>query len=119
MRDAVAIVPPVAWLAVWNRNITIHRKQEKSKEWHSGDEEDQDDEEDDDNGNDNPDRNRSGVLYGRIYRSNDGGGAAHGDTEDDRTQGDLLTRRIGLAQGLIDFTRCFHAPSIRRRACHC
>lgn len=115
MRDAVAIVPPVAWLAVWNRNITIDRKQENGKEQHGDDDEDRDDKDDD---NDDSDRNRSGVLYGRIYRS-DGGAAAPGDTEDDRAQRDLLTRRIGLAQGLIDFTRCIYAPSIRRRACHC
>lgn len=101
MRDAVAIVPPVAWLAVWNRNIDTAGSSNKKAERGTADD---NEEEDDDT---EQERDRSGVLYSRIYNAGPTADmpTATADSIDDRTQRDLLSRRIGLAQGLIDFTR--------------
>jgi hypothetical protein len=78
MRDAAGLAPPLSWLAVWNRQLIARV-----------------DDEDEDNDNDNDESqaidhiHRAGVLYSKSYTG-------------DRA---LLARRIGLAQGLVDFTR--------------
>lgn len=96
MRDAAGLAPPLAWLAVWNRHIQsdINEKRETA-----GEEDDAAVEHDGDDDNEQePERDRSGVLYGRIYSPVEEG-----------QERDLLARRVGLAQGLIDFTRSGYA----------
>lgn len=109
MRDAAGLAPPLAWLAVWNRHIQsdINEKRETAGEEDDAAVEHDGDEQDGDNDNEQePERDRSGVLYGRIYSPVEEG-----------QERDLLARRVGLAQGLIDFTRsdyaCLNAICIR------
>lgn len=104
MRDAAALVPPLSWLAVWNRQL-IRAKSgdaDDEQEEHGDGEEQQQEREIDE-------LHRSGVIYGRIYQREPGQEAdtAHSDAGHER---DLLARRIGLAQGLVDFTRCVSVP---------
>lgn len=75
MRDAAGLAPPLSWLAVWNRQL-IARQDEEG--------------EDEDSESQAIDHiHRAGVLYSKSYSDNRA----------------LLARRIGLAQGLVDFTR--------------
>lgn len=98
MRDAAGLVAPLSWLAVWNRQL-IARKNGREEA------------EDDDNDEDAYDPlARAGVLYATICRNgpsmHDADAASSGTSQEDaRSQRDLLARRIGLAQGLVDFTR--------------
>jgi hypothetical protein len=92
MREAAPLKPPIAWLAIWNRQLRQDRRQQQR--------EDNDDDNDDDH-DDNDFEERAGVLYSRVY-----GKEQQLSSTDFKHEQDLSARRIGLAQGLIDFTRC-------------
>lgn len=105
MRDAASLVAPLSWLAVWNRQLGGKKDSSSSSE-----REEQYGNDDNDDDHDYDPLARAGVLYATICQTGPSSPSPAGpDTvrsdHDERNQRDLLARRVGLAQGLVDFTR--------------
>lgn len=81
----------VAWLAIWNRSLALRKKQQSDKSEQAGAEDNDHDHDDDD------DDDAAGVLYAWSRELPE-------DTQ--AMQDPVISRRIGLAQGLLDFAQC-------------